>query len=244
MKVIAFNGSPRGRESNSHIIIAPLLEGAREAGAETEEIFLVDRDVKQCRGCFYCWQVTPGECVIEDEMSELLKLYLEADYAGMATPVYNLFMTGLLKNFVDRFLPLATPHIHKNEDGTFYHEGRVQKFPREFFIANSGFPGPDNFELLKMLMDYKEPVLEIYRNSGEVLSSSRESIPDYSLQKIDDFKLSLQEAGREMVEEGEVSGELVQRLHEDLIDDGDYMRLANEEWDEMLKYSGNSCEKY
>lgn len=33
MRVTVFNGSPRGRASNSHRIIEPLLEGARQAGA-------------------------------------------------------------------------------------------------------------------------------------------------------------------------------------------------------------------
>jgi multimeric flavodoxin WrbA len=51
MKVTVFNGSPRGRDSNTHRIVEPLLEGAREAGAEAEEVFLVERDIKHCRGC-------------------------------------------------------------------------------------------------------------------------------------------------------------------------------------------------
>ena len=51
MKLTVFNGSPRGRNSNTHRIVEPLLEGAREAGAETEEVFLVERDIEHCRGC-------------------------------------------------------------------------------------------------------------------------------------------------------------------------------------------------
>jgi hypothetical protein len=80
MKVTVFNGSPRGRNSNTHRIVEPLLEGAREAGAETEEVFLVERDIKHCRGCFGCWGKTPGKCVINDEMPGLMDLYLESDY--------------------------------------------------------------------------------------------------------------------------------------------------------------------
>ncbi len=235
MNVIAFNGSPRGEDSNSHKIVNPLLKGAKEAGAEIREIFLVNKNVGQCRGCFSCWGETPGKCVIDDDMSELLDLFLEAEYAGMATPVYNLFMTGLLKNFADRFLPLATPQIHKNDDGTFYHEGRMKQFPQEFFIANSGFPGQGNFDLLQKLMEYKKPVLEIYRNSGEILSSRLEEVPADSQEKIEKFKHALEEAGREMVEEGEVSKEVVEKLHIDLISDDEYMKFANEEWDELIE---------
>ena len=86
MKVTVFNGSPRGRNSNTHRIVEPLLEGAREAGAETEEVFLVERDIKHCRGCFGCWGKTPGKCVINDEMPGLMDLFLESDCAGLGTP--------------------------------------------------------------------------------------------------------------------------------------------------------------
>ena len=53
MKITVFNGSPRGRESNSYKIVQPLLEGAESAGAQTEEIFLIEKNIEYCRGC-YC----------------------------------------------------------------------------------------------------------------------------------------------------------------------------------------------
>lgn len=118
-------------------MVKSLLEGAKEAGAETEEVFLIEQNIKHCRGCFTCWGKTPGKCVIDDDMTDLINLYLDSDFAGMATPVYGMYMTGLLKNFIDRFLPLATPHIQRNQEGTFYHEGRVKQLPQQFFIANS-----------------------------------------------------------------------------------------------------------
>lgn len=238
MKITVFNGSPRGRKSNSRQIAEPLLEGARQAGAETEEVFLIEYDIKQCRGCFACWGQTPGECVIKDDMAELINLLLDSDYVGMATPVYGMFMTGLLKNFTDRFLPLATPHIRKNEDGTFYHEGRVKRFPQQFFIANSGFPGEHNFDLLKHFNDIAKQtgigmVLEIYRNCGEALQTSREEDPRV-FQKICQFKDALKEAGREMVTDGQVSQKTVDQLHMELMSDEEYMNQANQYWDQEL----------
>jgi multimeric flavodoxin WrbA len=40
MKVLAINGSPRGARGNTERILQPFLEGAREAGAETEVVYL------------------------------------------------------------------------------------------------------------------------------------------------------------------------------------------------------------
>ena len=233
MKVTVFNGSPRGRKSNSHLIVEPLLEGAREAGAQTEEIFLIEHDIKYCRGCFVCWGKTPGTCAIKDDMAGLLNLFLESDYAGMATPVYNMYMTGLLKNFTDRFLPLAMPHIKKNEDGTFYHEGRVKKLPRQFFIANAGFPGAHNFDLLKPLISMQNFVLEVYRNCGEALQDLDDSDSELS-RNIRQYFDTLRSAGREMVASGKVSEETLKQLDMELISDDEYMKGGNQYWDEKL----------
>ena len=233
MKVTVFNGSPRGRKSNSHLIVEPLLEGAREAGAQTEEIFLVEHDIKYCRGCFVCWGKTPGICAIKDDMAGLLNLFLESDYAGMATPVYNMYMTGILKNFTDRFLPLATPHIKKNEDGSFYHEERVKRLPRQFFIANAGFPGGHNFDLLKPLISMQNFVLEVYRNCGEALQDFDDSDSELN-QNIRLYFDTLRDAGREMVANGEVSSKTLKQLDMELISDEEYMEGGNQYWDEKL----------
>ena len=231
MKVTVFNGSPRGRNSNTHRIVEPLLEGAREAGAETEEVFLVERDIKHCRGCFGCWGKTPGKCVINDEMCGLMDLFLESDCAGLGTPVYSMYMTGLLKNFMDRLLPLATPHIRRNADGTFYHDGRIKRFPRVFCVANCGFPGEHNFDLLKAMVVRMSPVLEIYRNCGEVLGD----IGEADTPAISEFYDALRQAGREMVAGGPVSEETVRRIHAELISDEEYMAGANRHWDEEIR---------
>ncbi len=239
MKVTVFNGSPRGRKSNSHRIVEPLLEGAREVGAEAQEVFLIEKDVKQCLGCFCCWSATPGRCVLKDDMGELLELYLDSDCVGLATPVYNMYMTGLLKNFTDRFLPLATPHIRRSDDGTFYHEGRVRRFPRQFFIANSGFPGGHNFVVLESFysvvkqMSPGNVLFELYRNCGEALSVPEEEHPELAA-RIAEFHEALRQTGRELVASGEVAEATVQKLHMELISDEEYMAGANLQWDAEL----------
>ena len=239
MRVTVFNGSPRGRKSNSHLIVEPLLEGAKQAGAETEEVFLVEKDIQHCRGCFTCWGKTPGRCVIKDDMSHLMESFLASDYAGMATPVYGMYMTGLLKDFYDRLLPLSTPHIHRNDDGSFYHEGRVKRFPRMFFVFNSGFPGEHNFDLLKALVNLVKRggadnvVLEIYRNCGEALGIPDDGPPEV-VQRLAEFRETLKKAGSEMVANGRVSLETVEQLHVKLMTDEEYMAGANEHWDQVI----------
>lgn len=235
MKITVFNGSPRGRTSNTHLIVEPLLGGARQAGAETQEVFLAEKDIKHCLGCFTCWAKTPGRCVHNDDMASLMDLFLDSDYAGFATPVYGMFMTALLKAFTERLLPLNTPHIRKDEDGSFYHEGREKRFPRVFMVANAGFPGEHNFDLFREYMALQNPVLEVYRNCGEILRN-REMVASPEAQgRISAFFDALRDAGREIAGVGQVSPETVGQIHEQLMDDEEYMALVNQGWDEELK---------
>jgi multimeric flavodoxin WrbA len=172
--------------------------------------------------------------VIDDEMAELLELYLQSDYVGLATPVYSMYMTAMLKSFTDRLLPLATPHIHRADDGTFYHKGRVRRFPRMFFVANSGFPGKHNFDILRAVAAMQSPVLEVYRNCGEILSAEAAAqIPTISA-----FFDALRDAGKEMVTSGRVSEETVRRIHAELIGEEDYISEANQSFDEEIGKAG------
>ncbi|HOC01090.1 MAG TPA: flavodoxin family protein [Verrucomicrobiota bacterium] len=237
MKLTVFNGSPRGRTSNTHLIVEPLLEGARQAGGDTEEVFLVEQDIKHCLGCFSCWGQTPGKCVHNDDMASLIDLFIDSDYVGMATPVYGMFMTALLKKFTERLLPLNTPHIHKNKDGSFFHEGRLKRFPRQFMIANAGFPGEHSFDLFRAYMAFQDPVLEVHRDCGELLRNRELVTSAVTKEKISSDFEALRNAGREIVTRGQVSAEIVRQINENLITDEDYLVLVNQGWDEELRGS-------
>ena len=88
MKMVAFNGSPRAENGNTHVIVEAFLEGASKAGAEVENIFLAHKEIKPCRGCLACWLKTPGYCVTDDDMAELLEKFGSCDVVIFATPLY------------------------------------------------------------------------------------------------------------------------------------------------------------
>ncbi len=103
MKVLALLGSPRPA-GNTRVVLDSVLEGARQAGAETELIELSSlENLSGCVECFVCQQTpdAPG-CAIDDDMQQILAKALTADVLVLATPVFCWSMSWLLKAAVDR----------------------------------------------------------------------------------------------------------------------------------------------
>lgn len=104
-KIVAIAGSPR-KKGNSHLIIDSFLKGAADALHETEKIYLRDFNISFCRGCEVC--SSTHHCVIKDDMEQIIKVVLKADVIVLATPVYFYSMSGQMKTFIDRMMPVYT----------------------------------------------------------------------------------------------------------------------------------------
>ena len=101
MNVLAFSGSPR-RKGNSSILLEEMLRGAKESGAEIEEIIAEDVNIKYCKGCLRCNLLK--RCAIQgDDWPELSRKILDADVLIFASPIYFHHLTAPLKKIIDRF---------------------------------------------------------------------------------------------------------------------------------------------
>jgi multimeric flavodoxin WrbA len=107
MTILGISGSPR--KGNTEWMVERVLDAAHHAGAETELILLRKLDIELCRGCLTCEvgrDQKPGVCVIKDDMAPLLAKMLEADALVFGTPVYFYMLSALLKNCMDRTVPI------------------------------------------------------------------------------------------------------------------------------------------
>jgi len=234
MKILAINGSPRGKKSNTDRILQPFLEGAREAGAETETIYLKDKKINYCLGCFTCWTKTPGVCVHEDDMPDLLEKMRQADVVVYATPLYVFTVTAQMKAFMDRHIPLLDPHIIKRGD-QFIHPSRYETHPsRVVLISNCGFPERHHFSgLVETFRRFtSEPDSELV---ATILCAGGELLKQPALQEsLRWYVEAARRAGREVVEQGHIAAETQEVLDRPLADPAVYSRMANAYWDSVI----------
>jgi putative sterol carrier protein/NAD(P)H-dependent FMN reductase len=232
MNILVFNGSPRGARGNTEILIQEFLAGAHEAGAQSEVIYLRDKKINPCTGCFSCWTKTPGVCIHQDDMPELLEKLRRADLAVLATPLYIYTVSGLAKNFMDRLIPSAQPFINV-ENGLCTHPPRYAETEDRplVLISNSGFPEQDHFSGLK------ETIRTWFRNDSHRIAGmiccaggsllQTPELKDGLTWYLDAVRL----AGREVVKNGRIADETQATLDRPLMEDQHlFARMTNAYW--------------
>lgn len=114
-KVLILSGSPR-IGGNSDILCDEFMKGAIESGNVVEKINVAKKKIDYCRACYYC-QTHKGECIIKDDMTEILQKIIDADVLVLSSPVYFYSIDAQLKTLIDRTVARWTEV--KNKD--FYY---------------------------------------------------------------------------------------------------------------------------
>lgn len=231
MNVIAINGSPRGIDGNTDILVQAFLAGVREAGGQTETVYLNGKTIRYCTGCFACWTKTPGICIHEDDMPELLNRMRATDVVVIASPLYGNMVTGQMKTFLDRTLPLSNPAIVEVGDEYLHPPRYGDGVFRLVLISNAGFPQTHHFEGLKKTFEISTsgPRAKL---AGMICCAPG---PMLSVLGMEDqvrwYLDAVIQAGTEVVERGHISSETQALLDRPLSDKpGAYAALINAHW--------------
>ena len=103
--ILILSASPR-KGGNSELLCDQFILGAKEAGHQTEKIFLRDKKIGYCLACDHCQG--NGGCTQKDDMAEILEKMIATDVIVMATPVYFYTMNAQMKTLIDRTYPRYT----------------------------------------------------------------------------------------------------------------------------------------
>ncbi len=133
MRVLGVNGSGR-RGGNTAVLVRAILDGAGEAGAETELVELADWEIRGCTACKECKQTQ--RCVIKDDMQRFYDMAPQTDVLVLASPIYLDHITAQLMAFIQRtycYLGVALENYYPNKSaravlGITYGAGKADMY--------------------------------------------------------------------------------------------------------------------
>lgn len=117
-KIIGICGSPR--KGTTELVLKRALKAAEGVpGIETELMLLKGKKIHRCIHCDKCLESKtplPSYCLFDDDMKGLIDQFVTADGIIIATPVYEMTVTGLLKDFMDRLRCYLFISAHRQQN--------------------------------------------------------------------------------------------------------------------------------
>ena len=142
MNVLILMGSPRLR-GNTAELCKPFMEELKENGAAVRYVTLADKDIKPCKGCYVCQEVSDEYgCTQKDDMAAVVEDIRWADLIVLATPIYAWYCAAPMKNVLDRHYGLNK--YYGSAEGSLWAGKKVA------IIATHGYDGAyatDPFEM-------------------------------------------------------------------------------------------------
>ena len=140
MNTLIINCSLKGEASHSYMVASRFARGIEAtADAQTEVIELKNMNISHCVGCFGCWKVTPGQCVIRDDMDIIRDKIMESDNIILSFPLYFFGVSSKMKTMLDRLLPFKMPYKgrHATEDNLLIMDYRYDFSDKRLILVSS-----------------------------------------------------------------------------------------------------------
>lgn len=225
MKVLVINGSPKGKGSNTYRLTSAFLEGMGEK--EIREYCAAQLEIKSCLGCFSCWNKTPGNCCLQDDMSSVIADMLWADVIVWSFPLYYFSVPGPLKKLMDRQLPMVLPFMAQDTDFGGHPSRFDMSGKRHVVISTCGFyTAEGNYDGVTAIFDHmcgKGNYTSIFCGQGELFRVKELS------QRTDEYLSWVRKAGAEFLGGG-ISRETNGHLQELLFPRSVFEAMADASW--------------
>ncbi len=120
MRILALLGSPR-KGGNSDILADEVLNGAKQAGASTEKIYLDDFFIRPI-GEVADNSRARDDTRADDDFPGILEQFLDSEIVVWSTPIYWAGVSGQMKCFTDR---LSSYFNHPHYAARFTGKGHI-----------------------------------------------------------------------------------------------------------------------
>jgi hypothetical protein len=149
-----------------------------ERNFKIEQIQLGRGDIAFCTGCFGCWVKKPGECVINDAMSKINKIFVNSDVVIYLCPIVFGQFSANIKNAIDRWLPNMLPFFEKRPDGSTMHPPRYDAYPKQIMIGYGDDLSDSDAQLFTDIIKKHRPNVEvlIFRDYDSQIMKSLDNI--------------------------------------------------------------------
>ena len=227
--VLLINGSPKGKKSNTYKLATAFVEGLREEQKElvVEEIAVNQLELNPCLGCFSCWNKTPGECVIKDDMQGVIEKLLWADITIWSFPLYYFSVPGKLKTLIDRQLPMVLPFMEKGAKSGSHPSRYDMSNKRNVLISTCGFyTTKGNYDAVISMFDHllgKENYEKIFCSQGELFR-----VPELS-NRTNEYLDYVKTAGKEYIS-GKIKDDTKTKLNTLLFPKETFEAMADASW--------------
>lgn len=210
MKLLAVNGSHRGKEGVTYHCIEKIFQGASKKGAKCEVINLMEYKINQCIGCNLCHSKESYlKCIYsgKDDVDILFNKIKEADIIIYGTPVYIFSMTSILRRFMERFNSTGdSSKITISKDGLFFHHIDKSICSKPFVVLVTC----DNIEnqTVKNTLEYFKTFSKFMDapHLGTIVRKSAALITNCNGNKrVEEIYSGLQGVGEELAEYGRIS---------------------------------------
>lgn len=100
MKVIAINGSARGKHGNTQILLETVGNVLKENDIDFEIITLADKNLNPCKACLSCQD--KNACIQDDDINEIYQELVAVDGIILGSPTYFGNVTSRMQMFIER----------------------------------------------------------------------------------------------------------------------------------------------
>lgn len=227
MNVLVINASPKVEKSNSYKLTTAFINGLNSRENNSIKVIEVSKlNIKNCLGCYSCWTKTPGKCVIQDDMADVIEDIIWADIIIYSFPLFYYSVPGSLKTLIDRQLPMNLPTMKKDSELGGHPSRYDTSNKRYVIISTCGFyTANGNYDSVISMFNrvFNKEYTKILCGQGELFRVKElDAITNKYLKHVE-------EAGEEFID-GSISEKTQKKLSKDLFPRKIFEAMANASW--------------